>query len=129
METAVISQQTANAPLTGSVAYLPAHQQPGSFTPHTYAISIQPEVNNRSIFKVGADYALTAIEKALKLNLLGADINTEYLELTVRVYAGVFMLTAKRYVKQLSRKALVDKNILAGLFNKLPGHYSFKNLA
>lgn len=129
METAVISQQTANAPLNGPVAYLPANQQQASFTPHNYSVSIKPEANNKSLFKSAADYALTAVEKVLKLNLLGADINTEYLELTVRVYAGVFILSAKQYVKQFSRKTLTDKNILAGLFSKQAGNYSLKNVA
>jgi hypothetical protein len=125
METAVISQQTANTPLNGSISYLPVNQQQASFTPHNYSVSIKPEADNKSLFKTGAGYALTAIEKALKLNLLGADINTEYLELTVRVYARVFMIS----VKELSRKTLSHKNILASLFHKQPEHYSFKNLA
>jgi hypothetical protein len=131
METAVISQQTANAPLTGSVAYLPADQQQASFTPHNYAISITPAAKSENVspIKSGVDFAVTALEKVLKLNLLGADINTEYLELTVRVYARVAVISAKHYFRQFATKTLSHKNVLAGLFNKLPGYYTVKNLA
>jgi hypothetical protein len=130
MESAVISQQTANAPLTGSVAYLPVNQQQASFTPHNYPISITTAAKKKSTpVKSAADFAVSALEKALKLNLLGADINTEYLELTVRVYAQAAVISAKQYFRQFATKTLSHKNILAGLFSKLPGNYAFKNLA
>ncbi|GAC1302649.1 MAG: hypothetical protein NVSMB24_07550 [Mucilaginibacter sp.] len=131
METAFIPQQTANAPLSGSVALFSADRQPGSFTPLNYAISIPTAATKKTTSPVrsAADFAVTALEKALKLNLLGADINTEYLELTLRVYAQVAMITAKQYLGQFTAKTLSHKNVLSGLLNKLPGHYAFKNLA
>lgn len=131
METAFISQQTANVPLTGAVALLSADRQQGSFTPLNYTISIPTAAKkeNTSPVRSAADFAVTALEKALKLNLLGADINTEYLELTVRVYAQVAMIAAKQYFSQFAAKTLSHKNVVSGLFNRLPGHYAFKNLA
>ncbi len=112
METAPTSQPLLNTTSNGLVA-CPA----------------LPIPKNKSLVKAGADYVLIALEKALKLNILGADINTEFLELTMRVYAEGFLLSAKEYANWLSRRIVIDRKTITGLFASQTGYHALKKVA
>ena len=131
METLTISPNTANLSIDGAVTYLPENRLGTSLRSQDFRVSPKPARigGYASFIKPGADYVVNALGKALKQNLFGADINTEFLELSVRVYSMLFVKTAKQYLKQLSNKTLTDGKVLTGMFKNEPDYYYLKNIA
>ena len=124
METLAIPQNTA-------IAYLHENKVGTYLSARDFRINPKPARVGMyiSLFKPGADYVINALGKALKQNLFGADINTEFVELSARVYFMLFTETAKQYLKQLSSKTLPDRKVLTGMFKNEPDYYYLKNIA